>query len=54
MEGLSDDELRETVERIEEEERRISEARAAVLRVHDRLQEELKNRFRVQHKGLRA
>lgn len=54
MEGLADDELGQTIERIEEEERQVSETRAAVLAVHDRLQGELKDRLRVQHKGLRA
>ena len=54
VEHLSDDDLRETIERIEGEERSVSEVRGRVLGVHDRLQGELKRRFRTQLKGLRA
>lgn len=54
LDGLGDDDLRETIERIEGEERGISEARGRVLAVHDRLQGELKRRLRGQLKGLRA
>jgi len=54
LERLSDDDLRETIERIEGEERSVSEVRGRVLGVHDRLQGELKRRFRTQLKGLRA
>ncbi len=54
LERLSDDDLRETIERIDEEERTVSEVRGRVLDVHDRLQGELKRRLRTQLKGLRA
>lgn len=54
LERLSDDDLRETIERIDEEERTVSEVRGKVLDVHDRLQGELKRRLRTQLKGLRA
>lgn len=54
LEALSDEDLAETIDRIEGEERSISEARGNVLDVHDRLQEELKRRLRTQLKGLRA
>lgn len=54
LERLSDQDLRETIQRIEEEERRVSEARGRVMSVHDRLQDELKRRLRSQLKGLRA
>ncbi|HEX6263369.1 MAG TPA: aerial mycelium formation protein [Actinomycetota bacterium] len=54
LEGLSDDDLRETIERVEREERTVSEARGRVMGVHDRLQGEMKRRLRAQLKGLRA
>lgn len=54
LEGLSDDDLRATIERIEDEERKVSEARGRVMGVLDRLQGELKRRLRTQLKGLRA
>lgn len=38
--------LREALENLEREERAVSDARAAVISVHDRLQEELKRRYR--------
>ena len=44
--GLSDDDLVRAATRLEEEERMVSKARTAVLEVHDRLQEELKRRFK--------
>jgi hypothetical protein len=46
VESLSDDELSEALDRLEREERTVSETRARVLSVHDRLQEEMKRRFR--------
>lgn len=54
LDRLSDDDLRETIQRVDEEERRVSDARGRVMGVHDRLQGELKRRLRTQLKGLRA
>jgi hypothetical protein len=45
-ETLTDEELEELLRRLEEHERSVSANRLAVLRVHDRLQEELKRRYR--------
>jgi hypothetical protein len=43
---LSDEQLAEALERLGERERTVSADRAAVLRIHDRFQEELKRRYR--------
>ncbi len=48
LEGLSDERLREAVERIEEEERRVSDVRSTVIGVHDGLQDEMKRRLRAE------
>jgi hypothetical protein len=45
--SLTDDELGQAIERLEAEERRVSAERASVLTVHDRFQEELKRRYKV-------
>jgi len=45
-EDADDDQLGEALENLEREERAVSDARAAVIGVHDRLQEELKRRYR--------
>jgi hypothetical protein len=45
-ENLDDEQLSEAIELLQREERAVSADRAAVLAVHDRLQEELKRRFR--------
>ena len=44
--SLSDEELRDFIELLTKEEREVSSNRAAVIDVHDRLQEELKRRFK--------
>ena len=54
LEALSDEELEETVGRMEEEERTVSDLRGEVLEVHDALQDELKRRYRNQLRRLRA
>jgi hypothetical protein len=43
---MSEDELERAVRSLAEAERTVSSRRAAVIRVHDRLQEELKRRYR--------
>jgi hypothetical protein len=43
---LSDQQLAEALERLGERERTVSADRAAILRIHDRFQEELKRRYR--------
>lgn len=45
-EDLGQDQLEETLDSLTEAERRVSADRGAVLRVHDRLQDELKQRYR--------
>jgi len=45
-EGLGDADLEQALTSLGEAERAVSSQRAAVLRVHDRLQEELKQRYR--------
>lgn len=45
--SLSDEQLDQALEVLEREERRVSGERGAVFRVHDRLQEELKRRYRL-------
>jgi len=45
-EDLSDEELERSLAALTEGERTISADRLAVMRVHDRLQEELKRRYR--------
>ena len=45
--SLSDEELTHAIDRLDAEDRRVSDERAAVLGVHDRLQEELKRRYKV-------
>lgn len=54
LESLSDEELEATLERMDEEERGISETRTRVMATLDVLQEELKRRLRAQHRDLRA
>ncbi len=49
LEELSDEELDGAIDRMEEEERRISDARSRVIAVHDTLQEEMKRRLRDQY-----
>jgi len=44
--SLTDDELQQAATRLAEEERTVSADRAAVIGVHDRLQEELKRRYK--------
>jgi hypothetical protein len=44
--ALSDEDLQIALEELDRAERQVSEARSAVLRVHDRLQEELTRRYR--------
>ncbi|MGH2662186.1 MAG: aerial mycelium formation protein [Actinomycetota bacterium] len=46
LEEMSDDDLRDAVGHIEEEERTISGTRARVIEVHDTLQGEIKRRYR--------
>jgi hypothetical protein len=43
---LSDEDLEAALGRLREEERRISDSRTAVMEVHDRLQDELKRRYK--------
>src|SRR5918999_134508 len=43
---LSDEDLDAALERLREEERRISDSRTAVMEIHDRLQDELKRRYK--------
>jgi len=43
---LPDDELADAMERLQAEERSVSDDRRTVLRIHDALQEELKRRFK--------
>jgi hypothetical protein len=45
-EEVEDERLAEVLVALDREERVVSDARAAVIRVHDRLQEELKRRYR--------
>lgn len=54
LEGIEDGELEEAIARIDGEERETSQTRASVIELYDRFQEELKRRYRVQLKGLRA
>jgi len=44
--SLSDDDLARSERRLTEEERMVSRARQAVIDVHDRLQDELKRRYK--------
>ncbi len=44
--ALSDQELTDAVARLESEEKLVSADRTAVIRVHDRLQSELRRRYR--------
>jgi hypothetical protein len=44
--GLSEEELSRSERRLTDEERMVSRARAAVMHVHDELQDELKRRFK--------
>jgi hypothetical protein len=48
LDNLSDQELEGALARLDEEEGRVSEARAKVLAVHDAIQDQLKERFREQ------
>jgi hypothetical protein len=43
---MNDEEVEQAVRSLAEAERAVSSRRAAVIRVHDRLQEELKQRYR--------
>ncbi|MGH2686421.1 MAG: aerial mycelium formation protein [Actinomycetota bacterium] len=52
LEGLTDDRLEESITRIEEEERGVSDSRAKVIEVHDALQEEMKRRLRAELSNL--
>lgn len=54
LEALSEQELDEAIERIDREEREVSESRNRVMEIHDRFQEELKRRYRAELKDLRA
>jgi hypothetical protein len=54
LDAMSDEELERTVARVEDEERTISDTRTKVLAVHDRIQDELKRRFRAELGELRA
>jgi hypothetical protein len=53
-ETLEDRELEEALKRLRKGERAVSARRAAVLRVHDRLQEEVKRRYREDPSGIPA
>ena len=44
--GLSEEDLTRSERRLTEEERMVSKARIAVMAVHDRLQDELKRRYK--------
>jgi hypothetical protein len=46
LESMSDEELEDSVTRIEDDERAVSDARTKVFAVHDALQDELKGRWR--------
>lgn len=46
--GLSDERLQEAVERMDQEERGVSETRSRVIEVQDALQEEMKRRLRAE------
>lgn len=48
LDSLGDQELEAALARLEAEERQVSESRSRVLEVHDRLQEEMKNRYRAE------
>jgi hypothetical protein len=48
LEALSDGELDHALERLDREERALSDTRAQVIGVHDALQEEMKNRLRAE------
>jgi anti-sigma-K factor RsiG len=48
LDGLSDDELEDGADRIDAEEREVSDARGRVMEVHDVLQEEMKRRLRAE------
>lgn len=48
LEGLSADDLRGAVERLDEEERGVSDLRGRVIEAHDVLQEEMKRRLRAE------
>jgi hypothetical protein len=50
--ALADEELEEAVERIDEEERNLSDLRARVLQVHDTLQAELVRKWRDRLSGM--
>jgi hypothetical protein len=49
LEGLEESELDELLAGLERGQREVSADRSAVIRVHDRLQEELKRRYRADH-----
>lgn len=48
LDSLADEDLDAALVRLEDEERKISETRARVLEAHDRLQEEMKDRYRAE------
>jgi len=52
LENISDADLETGLARLDEEERSVSEARSRVLAVHDALQDELKERYRVKVRDL--
>lgn len=54
LDAMSDQELQSIIERVAEEERGVSDARARVMAVHDAFQDELKRRYRAQLGGLKA
>lgn len=54
LDAMSDEDLQESVSRIDEEERAVSEARGRVFAVHDALQEELKGRWREKVRRMEA
>jgi hypothetical protein len=48
LQGLSDQDLEESLARLEEEERSVSDTRGSVMGVHDILQDEMKRRLRAE------
>jgi hypothetical protein len=48
LEALSEDDLRQAVQRLDEEERGVSDLRGRVIEAHDALQEEMKRRLRAE------
>jgi hypothetical protein len=54
LEALSDERLQQAVERMEEEERGVSDSRSKVIEVQDALQDEMKRRLRAELSDLRG